>query len=90
MGLKVNGQQQLSSFADQVAAALGSHAGGMDRAGRNIAALTGAKGLRFAVHGEGHLSGQDDVRSFGLVSVIRVRRAGPVFPGIGATESFSL
>jgi len=60
------------------------------RARRNVAARTRAKRFRLAIHGQRHLSIQDDVRRLDRMRVVSVSRARHVFPNVGVRKTLAM
>lgn len=58
------------AFADYIAAARWAHSGGMYGSCGDIGPIAGATDLGAAIDRQAHLSAQNDVRGFGLVSVV--------------------
>src|SRR5260370_34038517 len=59
-------------FADEVAAAVGAHAGGMHCAGRDVATLARAIGVCRTTLGQRHIPAEDDMSGLTCVPMVSV------------------
>lgn len=78
------------AFADDIAAAEATHDGGMRDARGYVTAISGAVKMRFSIYCESHFTAEDNVSSFGSMSVIGVLRVRPVAPDISVRKTFAL
>jgi hypothetical protein len=83
-------RDRISPFSDQIPTAHRPHLCRMHGTGRNIA--TASRSIRFlpAVHGQGHLAAQYDVRSLRVMGMLRVKRVRPILPNIDMAKSLAL
>lgn len=75
-------------LSDQVAAPLGSHLRGVNRAGRHIEALTGFVGFGATLAGDCHLAVDNDMRGLGGMRVVGIMHARAIFPDVGVGKAF--
>ena len=76
-----------SHFADEVAAAEGTHTGGVHSAGGNVDAVAGAEGARLTVLGKGHFAIKDDVSGKRGMGVVGVEGARAVLQSVEVGEA---
>ena len=62
----------------------------MHGTGRNIAAFAGCVGASCSAVRQDHFAIKDNVRGFGRVRVIGIKRVRPVLPDVGVDESFTV
>src|SRR6476646_1212170 len=79
-----------SALTDNVATAKTTHHRRMRHTGGNVAAVSGAVEMCFAINGEGHLAAENDMSGFGNVCVIRILRVWPIGPKVGVRKTFAL
>jgi hypothetical protein len=76
-----------SAFADKITAAVGAHAGRMNGAGRNITAIAGMKGFRFAIQHERHFAAENHVSRLFWMLVVGVEGVRAILPNIGVAKA---
>ena len=78
------------ALTDDVATTETAHHRGMRHASGNVATVSGAVEMWFAIYGEGHLAAENDMSGFGNVCVVRVLRIWPIGPDISVGKTFPL
>jgi hypothetical protein len=78
------------ALGDDVAATEATHDSRVRDAGGNVAAITGAVEMRFAVYGESHFTAENNVSRFGGMSVIGILRIWPIGPNVGVRKTFAV
>jgi hypothetical protein len=86
----IRGLMSGGALADDVTAAEAAHHSGVRHAGRNVAAITRAVEMRFAVYGEGHFAAENDVGGFGSVNMIGILRIWSIGPKVGVRKTFAV
>ena len=79
-----------SALTDDVATTERAHHRGMRHAGGNVAAVSGAVEMCFAIYGEGHLTAENDMGGFGNVRVVGVLRIWSIGPDVSVGKTFAL
>ena len=78
------------ALTDDVATTERAHHCGMRHAGGNVAAVSGAVEMCFAIYGEGHLTAENAMGGFVNVRVVGVLRIWSIGPDISVGKTFTL